>query len=453
MAPASVAISAPGKVLLAGGYLVLDRDYTGLVFGLSARIHVIVRPLSTGSGVSLSEIIVKSPQFVGATWEYGYRLAEDGGGIQVTQLRASATEALHRNPFVETALSYALTYVSALSSNRIEPASITILADNDYYSSGPAHIQSPGDRFRNFNLPLWDAHKTGLGSSAALVTAFTGAVLSHYLPKSAFSLDSDEGKSRLHNLAQAAHCAAQGKVGSGFDVASAVFGSCLYKRFSPALVSSLPESGSEGFAASLKGLVDEIDASKKWDTGVTKSAVSVPEGIRLVMCDVDCGSKTPGMVKQVLAWRQEHPEQADKLWDNLQQANEGLAAELVQLSKSKSRDYDGLKASIHSIRALIREMSELSGVPIEPPEQTELLDSCSKVPGVIGGVVPGAGGYDAVALLVEDSQETVEKLGEVLAGWKTSGGGSIGKVSMLGVREEMEGVKEEKEAIYSGWMQ
>lgn len=88
MAPASVAISAPGKVLLAGGYLVLDRDYTGLVFGLSARIHVIVRPLSTGSGVSLSEIIVKSPQFVGATWEYGYRLAEDGGGIQVTQLRA-----------------------------------------------------------------------------------------------------------------------------------------------------------------------------------------------------------------------------------------------------------------------------------------------------------------------------------------------------------------------------
>ena len=32
----TVAVSAPGKVLLAGGYLVLDRKYTGLVFELSA---------------------------------------------------------------------------------------------------------------------------------------------------------------------------------------------------------------------------------------------------------------------------------------------------------------------------------------------------------------------------------------------------------------------------------
>ncbi|KAL2675868.1 ribosomal protein S5 domain 2-type protein [Phyllosticta citricarpa] len=465
---ASVAISAPGKVLLAGGYLVLDRDYTGLVFGLSARIHVVVRPLPTGSGVSLSEIIVKSPQFVGATWDYGYRLAEDGGGIQVTQLRTdagtctlcrpicaipSATEAIHRNPFVETALSYALTYISALSSHRIKPASITILADNVYYSSGPAHTQSPGDHFRNFHLPLWEAHKTGLGSSAALVTAFTAAVLSHYLPQSVFSLDSDSGRSRLHNLAQAAHCAAQGKVGSGFDVASAVFGSCLYKRFSPSLLSSLGEAGSDGFAESLKALVDETDPAKRWDTGVTKSAVSVPRGIRLVMCDVDCGSKTPGMVKQVLAWRQEKPEQAGKLWNNLQQANENLAAELVRLSETKSRDYNGLRTSIHGVRALIREMSKLSGVPIEPPEQTELLDACSKVPGVIGGVVPGAGGFDAVALLVEDRSETIASLEEVLSGWKFGDDGSVGRVSMLGVREEMEGVRAEKDAIYSNWLQ
>lgn len=84
----AVAVSAPGKVLLAGGYLVLDRAFNGLVFGLSARIHVLVRPLATGSGVSLSEIIVKSPQFIGATWEYGYRLTELDGGIEVTQLRA-----------------------------------------------------------------------------------------------------------------------------------------------------------------------------------------------------------------------------------------------------------------------------------------------------------------------------------------------------------------------------
>ena len=82
-----VAVSAPGKVLLAGGYLVLDRAFTGLVFGLDARIHVVVQPIPTRNGVTLSEIEVTSPQFEDAVWEYGYRLCEGGGGMSVTQLR------------------------------------------------------------------------------------------------------------------------------------------------------------------------------------------------------------------------------------------------------------------------------------------------------------------------------------------------------------------------------
>lgn len=62
-------------------------------------------------------------------------------------------------------------------------------------------------------------------------------------------------------------------------------------------------------------------------------------------------------------------------------------------------------------------MGALSEVPIEPTEQTELLDASMELPGVIGGGVPGgecntyafesylnqssqAGGYDAVWLLV-----------------------------------------------------
>ena len=50
----------------------------------------------------------------------------------------------------------------------------------------------------------------------------------------------------------------------------------------------------------------------------------------------------------------------------------------------------------------MREMGKLAGVPIEPPEQTALLDTCVSVAGVIGGGVPGAGGYDAIWLLVCD---------------------------------------------------
>lgn len=86
MAPTHTAVSAPGKVFLAGGYLVLDRDYTALVFGLSARISVIAREISTSAGVQLQEIVVTSPQFQDSQWRYGYHLTPDGGGLKVTQL-------------------------------------------------------------------------------------------------------------------------------------------------------------------------------------------------------------------------------------------------------------------------------------------------------------------------------------------------------------------------------
>lgn len=80
------AVSCPAKVLVAGGYLVLDRDYTGLVFGLDARIHTLVEPVKTRSGVTINRILVASPQFREAIWEYGYRLQADDGGMAITQL-------------------------------------------------------------------------------------------------------------------------------------------------------------------------------------------------------------------------------------------------------------------------------------------------------------------------------------------------------------------------------
>ncbi|TIA61356.1 ERG8, Phosphomevalonate kinase [Aureobasidium pullulans] len=274
-----------------------------------------------------------------------------------------------------------------------------------------------------------------------------------YLVRQELLIQSHSGKRKLHNLAQAAHCAAQGKVGSGFDVASAVYGSCLYRRFSPSILSAHGEPGTPEFGKQLIDIVDESGTNGQWDTEIIKDQVKVPEGIRLVMCDVSCGSQTPGMVKQVLAWRKDTGAEAEKVWEGLQDVNEGLSQELVKLAESGSKDYSPLRQRIQAIRKGIREMSEQSGVPIEPPAQTGLLDACSKVDGVIGGVVPGAGGYDAVALLIEDREEVVQKLQGLLSSWKIEGeaDGSMGRVSMLGVKQEMEGVRVEQSGKYAEW--
>ncbi|KAI1149568.1 ribosomal protein S5 domain 2-type protein [Nemania diffusa] len=437
------AVSAPGKVFLAGGYLVLDKEYTALVFGLSARINVVAREIKTSPGVQLSEIVVDSPQFLEAQWRYGYHLAPEAGGIKVTQLHSGDT--VDSNPFVEVTLSYALSYISAKvfrrSSHAFNPAQFTILADNDYYSQ--PHSLSGAEknptRFAKFPTTLRGANKTGLGSSAALVTSLTAALLTHYLPPSEFDMTTAEGKRKLHNLAQAAHCAAQGKVGSGFDIAAAVYGSCRYRRFSPSILKSIPEVGAPGFAPALTELID----GSAWDTEISKEGASLPSGTVLRMCDVDCGSQTVSMVKKVLQWRESNPADSKKLWDELQTRNVRLGAIL-----SEGR-LDEITPAIADIRELIRAMGTQSGVPIEPESQTSLLDALSEVEGVYNGVVPGAGGYDAVALLMKDDEATEKRVKDFVAKWSQEKGG---QVRLLAVKGEMEGVRTENLKEYHGWI-
>ena len=75
--------------------------------------------------------------------------------------------------------------------------------------------------------------KTGMGSSAALATSLVGALLQWFGVIRLGHRAGEEDRRILHNLAQVAHAVAQGKIGSGFDVAAAVYGTQAYRRFAP----------------------------------------------------------------------------------------------------------------------------------------------------------------------------------------------------------------------------
>ena len=83
-------------------------------------------------------------------------------------------------------------------------------------------------------------------------------------------------------------------------------------------------------------------------------------------------------------------------------------------------------------------MGDLSGVPIEPDQQTKLIDACIERFGVIGGGVPGgrcgpftlkvklnielAGGFDAIWVLVVDLEDSsipsaITEVENVWLGW------------------------------------
>ena len=77
-----------------------------------------------------------------------------------------------------------------------------------------------------------------------MTTAVVGAVL-HYLVVVNLSSSKDQHQEKkaatdldvVHMIAQTNHCIAQGKVGNGFDVSSAVYSSHRHVRFSPEVIS------------------------------------------------------------------------------------------------------------------------------------------------------------------------------------------------------------------------
>ncbi len=264
--------------------------------------------------------------------------------------------------------------------------------------------------------------KTGLGSSAALVTSLVAAVCVHF---GAADLYSAEDLEHLHQLAQFAHCLAQGKIGSGFDVSSATFGSQKYVRFSPSYLDAFLKAAEVGEVVHLATLF------RPWDN--VHEPLGLPDGMHLVLGDVSVGSNTPLMVSKVLAWRAANQEQADKLWKDINDQNEIVASSFAALRKRDRAQLERcalLDASVwaseeggdegallHQLREAfiaarkgLKRMGELADVPIEPDEQTALCDASMRAPGVIVCGVPGAGGQDAVVAVVIGSGKPLQAL-------------------------------------------
>ncbi|CAI6009120.1 unnamed protein product [Closterium sp. NIES-65] len=388
--------------------------------------------------------------------------------------------------------------------------------------------------------------KTGLGSSAAMTAAVSAALL-HFLGvlERTGSGAADEGSQEramgsgaeessqgeavgsagtvgreevVHRVAQVAHCLAQGKAGSGFDVAAGVFGSMCYQRFNPSVMHALMV-GALVLGAAMMVLGEP-------GTG---------------------GTATPSMLSAVMKWRRQSPGEAEPIWEGLKEANAAVSAALSHLSllarthpdafsttlnrlqhvpltaatpvapvaaatqvnplcatyeaagdlqaevevtlestqqlqagtsvhgssnishtsraikphapqqpqehqesQTEQEQQGGdirntilhalltLRSSFLSVRHLLSAMGSAAATPIEPPQQTALLDATMQQPGVVMAGVPGAGGFDSVFAVVV-GEEAARRLDGMWAGMG---------VMQMGVRSGAEGMRwEEVEGV------
>ncbi|KAK2990092.1 hypothetical protein RJ640_017763 [Escallonia rubra] len=443
---------------MTGGYLILERPNAGIVLSTNARFYAIVKPIHDevkpdSWAWAWTNVKLTSPQMSRETM---YKLS-----LKHLMLHDS------RNPFVEYAVQYAVAAAYAnfdenkkdsLHKLLLKGLDITILGCNDFYSYRN-QIEALGlpltpeslatlQPFASITFNAGETNgenckpevaKTGLGSSAAMTTAVVAALL-NYLGVVSLSSSKDTDLDVVHVIAQTAHCIAQGKVGSGFDVSSAVYGSQRYVRFSPQVISSAQDAAG---GKPLEEVIGDVLKSN-WDHERTK--FSLPPLMTLLLGEPGSGgSSTPSMVGAVKKWQKSEPQKSLETWTKLSEANSALETQLNLLSKLAEENWEAYKGVINScsmyrseewlkqgnepshievvrallgardamlgIRSYMRTMGEAAGIPIEPESQTQLLDATMNMEGVLLAGVPGAGGFDAVfAVTLGDSSSKLIKV-------------------------------------------
>ena len=323
--------------------------------------------------------------------------------------------------------------------------------------------------------------KTGMGSSASLTTSFITSLLGYFgalgdggtttaenlRPKTPVAKSlTNRNLGVIHNLTQIAHSLSQGKIGSGFDVSSAVYGSHIYTRFNEEIITNFINGGKNG--EELVRLVDEDENSNNTNPGAiwdnTKQRFTLPKGFYVIMADIKGGSDTPSMSRNVMKYLQDNKGCGTSIWEDLRLANvavlkafqeiESLVVEdeevydivLDYISDVHSSDWTNsidkistnktnkpqaskvlnsiinLKSAFKTMRTNLKHLGVASSVPIEPNQQTKLASSTeSHVPGVLSCFVPGAGGYDAICCLSICESKTKHKIIDYWEGYDEVG--------------------------------
>ncbi|KEG13911.1 putative phosphomevalonate kinase protein [Trypanosoma grayi] len=454
-----VKASSPGKVLILGGYLIVEAPNVGISIGTTARFETRVASRQEADD-GRCHVHILSPQF---GKEFTFECTVDNTAepsVSVTQTEGPSS------PFLFYSVLYAVAAALLKGGNIRSVLTLELLADNDFYSQRN-YLEAQGKEVSVANLRALPSHlhlvgsvsKTGLGSSAAMTTSVVACLYFSLCNSNSASATATEEVETVHRIAQVAHSVAQGKIGSGFDVYTATYGTCAYRRFPAHFIEKVIGGNESPKSVAVTALSDCFHLDKVW---VERVPFQLPTGVKLVLGDVhQGGSGTPGMVSKVMAWRRSVSDNPDSLWHRLQKNNEKYVEALRSLIEKSSKEatlhQEAVNALKHVVlaqhtpkndaerlwveasacaamsRRYLREMGQAANVEIEPKELGVLLDSTLALPGVFAVGCPGAGGYDAVfALVLGDATCAV-----VEAFWE---GYSAMRVCPLLVREDAGGL-------------
>lgn len=362
--------SAPGKLLIAGDWAVLEPGNPGIVAAVNRRVHSAVEENGHDISITIDDFGIRD-----------LPARFDGKHIAFDSITEGDRERLK---FIKEAGEVALRF---LAENGVAPK--------------PFRIQTWGEELQI------KGKKIGFGSSASSTAAVIASLLAFH--------GYEASKETLFKLATIAHYYAQGKAGSGFDVAASVYGGVfVYKRFD-----------SQWFAAMI-GAPQGMKAITQapWPL-LTVEQLGIPDSLRLLVAWTEEPSSTSALIRHMDAFKGVEKASYDALYTQIAQT----VNTLIRAWK------DGNKGEIFALikrnRQLLHELTMRSRVPIETKELqqlAELADNCGAA-----GKLSGAGGGDCgIAICFDEETEHC-----VQQAWHAAG------FHVLDVTIDREGAREE----------
>lgn len=336
------------KCMIIGGYVVLDPKNFALVVDLDPKIRCYSRLISSNTEKTIVHVstIGKKPNSEENMFKYDFTFYEENWKAENIQKQFEK--------FILAVLNAFFTYYNISKPVELD---LNIVADPEFYTQGG---------------------KTGLGSSSATIISIMMSLMK--LSQQISEEITPEQQDLLFQLASVANSIAQKKVGSGFDLSCAIWGPQIFRR---------PESS----------LISTENIGKDW--GNTHTKFHLPDWMRLYLIKSGEGSSTADLVRSFNSHKSDPKD--TPLYEELIKANT-LACDALQ-----SGDIEQIKIKFAELRNIQARITDEWKVPILPMEIRELISKFEKIPNYITAIPPGAGGYDAIAVITKGKTEIPEE--------------------------------------------
>ncbi|MBU4481121.1 phosphomevalonate kinase [Patescibacteria group bacterium] len=368
-----IKVSAPGKLFIAGEWAILEPENFGIVAAINKRIFAeIKKSPDENIHITLRDFNLNNLEanFYENKLEFSKKLTRKERKII---------------SFSKTAIETALRYLGNYQPFRIEIWGEKTNPIRNAISNG--------------------ARKIGFGFSAASTVAVVAALLKFQ--------GRDFDRNKIFKISALSHYLAQGKIGSGFDIAASVYGGIfVYRRFDPVwlkdqIEKSPPLAGSR--SAGEKDIRKIIE--KPWPNFYFKK-LNLPKNLQLLIGWTGKSALTPKMVKKLQEWKQKNQLEYKKMIFGIGRLVKDLIRDWRVEKPAFAKATTGKEKILDLIRKnedYLRELGEKSGLNIETKKLKKLAEVTTHLGGA--GKLSGAGGGDCGIAITFDKKiaKTIKK--------------------------------------------